>query len=335
MMPDIELNGAKKAAILLLALGVEIASMVLKHMSEGEIQRISNYMSHLVEVEADEVNKVLDEFHYLVTAYDAMVMGGEGYVRKLLLKTLTPERANWIMGNLSVPSIETGLEALKWLDHRTIAGFLQGEHPQTVAAIMAHLEPAQAGAVMAALPETQRADVLMRIAKLERIPPGVIRDLDRVLQTELKATGALETDKVGGVIAVAEILNNIDQASEHEILGSIEELDTDLAEEIRQLMFTFEDLQGADDRGMQAILREVSNEELTLALKTASEELREKILRNMSQRAASMLREELEIMGPVRISDVEQAQLKITQTAKRLEEEGKIVLMGKGDDSFV
>jgi flagellar motor switch protein FliG len=239
------------------------------------------------------------------------------------------------MGNLSVPSIETGLEALKWLDHRTIAGFLQGEHPQTVAAIMAHLEPAQAGAVMAALPETQRADVLMRIAKLERIPPGVIRDLDRVLQTELKATGALETDKVGGVIAVAEILNNIDQASEHEILGSIEELDTDLAEEIRQLMFTFEDLQGADDRGMQAILREVSNEELTLALKTASEELREKILRNMSQRAASMLREELEIMGPVRISDVEQAQLKITQTAKRLEEEGKIVLMGKGDDSFV
>jgi flagellar motor switch protein FliG len=334
-MPDSELHGAKKAAILLLALGVEIASMVLKHMSESEIQRISNYMSQLIEVEADEVSAVLDEFQCLVSAYDTAVIGGEDYVRKLLLKTLAPERANWIMGNLSVPSIETGLEALKWLDHRTIAGFLQGEHPQTVAAIVAHLEPAQAGAVTAALPETQRADVLMRIANLERIPPGVMRDLDRVLQTELKATGAIESGKVGGVVAVAEILNNIDQSSEHEILASIEETDIHLAEKIRQLMFTFEDLQGLDDRGMQAILREVSNDELTLALKTASEELREKILSNMSQRAADMLREELEIMGPVRVSDVEQAQQKITQTAKRMEEEGKIVLMGKGDDSFV
>jgi flagellar motor switch protein FliG len=180
-----------------------------------------------------------------------------------------------------------------------------------------------------------QTDVIIRIANLERIPPGVIRELDQVLQKELKATGALETNKVGGIEAVAEILNNIDQTSEREIMGGIEEINATLADDIRQLMFTFEDLNGIDDRGMQMLLREIANDELILALKTASEVLREKILRNMSQRAASMLREEIEVMGPVRVSDVEQAQQRITQIAKRLEVEGKIVLSGKGENSFV
>jgi flagellar motor switch protein FliG len=193
----------------------------------------------------------------------------------------------------------------------------------------------QAGAVMAALPTSMQTDVIIRIANLERIPPGVIRELDQVLQKELKATGALETNKVGGIEAVAEILNNIDQTSEREIMGGIEEINATLADDIRQLMFTFEDLNGIDDRGMQMLLREIANDELILALKTASEVLREKILRNMSQRAASMLREEIEVMGPVRVSDVEQAQQRITQIAKRLEVEGKIVLSGKGENSFV
>ena len=334
-MAELELNGAKKAAILVLALGVDIAPLVMKFLSESEIQRISNYMSHLGEVGAEEVEMVLQEFHDFSNALDAMVLGGEDYVRKVLLKTLTPERANWIISNLTVPSMETGLEALKWLDPPTIARFLSGEHPQTIAAIMAHLDPVQAGSVMTVLSPEQQTDVISRVAKLERIPPGVIRDLDRVLQTEIKATGALETDQVGGVKAVAEILNNVDQASEREIMGYLDEADAELAEEIRRLMFTFEDLGGLDDRGMQAILREVDNAELTLALKSVSDGLREKILRNMSQRAADMLREELEVMGPVRVSDVEQAQQKITQVAKRLEEEGKIMLVGKGDDSFV
>jgi flagellar motor switch protein FliG len=334
-MTERVITGAEKAAILLLVLGEGVAPLVLKHLTEKEIQRISNYMSHMTEVDSSVVDSVLEEFFDMVNGVDGMVAGGKDYVKKLLLKALDPEKAAWILNNLSTPSLETGLEALKWLDPQTIARFLQGEHPQTIAVIVAHLDPMPAGAVMAALPTSMQSDVLIRIANLERVPPGVIRELDEVLQKELKATGALETNKVGGIEAVAEILNNIDQASEREIMGSIEEINATLAEDIRQLMFTFEDLRSVDDRGMQTILREVANDELTLAMKTASETLREKILRNMSQRAADMLREELEVMGPVRISDVEQAQQRITQIAKRLEAEGKIVLGGKGDNSFV
>ncbi len=334
-MAEREFTGAEKSAVLLLALGDEIAPLVLKHMSEQEIQRISNYMTHLREVDPTRVEAIFEEFFNFSASAVGMVAGGKEYVKKLLLKTLDPDKANWILNNLTLPSLETGLEALQWLDAQTIARFLQGEHPQTIAVIVAHLDPLQAGPVMSALSYTQQTDVLMRIAKLERIPPGVISELDKVLQRELKATGALETNKVGGILAVAEILNNIDQASEREIINGIEEVDTMLADEIRQLMFTFEDLKSLDDRGMQTVLREVSNDELILALRTASEELRDKILRNMSQRAAEMMREELDIMGPGRVSDVEQAQLKITQISKRLEAEGKVVLGGKGDSSLV
>jgi flagellar motor switch protein FliG len=330
-----ELTGAEKVSILLLALGEDVAPLVLKKMSESEIQRISSYMSHMREVDTSAVEQVLNEFFSLTGSVEGMVAGGTEYVKKLLVKALDPEKAEWILSNLSMPTLETGLEALRWLDPKTIARFLRSEHPQTVAVIVAHLNPTQAGAVLGSLPPAVQADVLMRIAKLEHIPAGVIQELDKVLQRELRATGALETDQVGGVKAVAEILNNVDQASEREIMGHIEESNTPLAEEIRQLMFVFEDLLEVDDRGMQTILREVANDDLKLAMKTASDELTQKILRNLSQRAADMLREELELMGPVRVSDVEKAQQKITQVAKRLENEGKLMLGGKGENSFV
>jgi flagellar motor switch protein FliG len=264
-----------------------------------------------------------------------VVAGGKEYVRKLLMKALDQDKAEWIINNLSIPTLETGLEALRWLDAKTIARFLQGEHPQTVAVILAHLDATQSSTVLTSLPAGMRAEVLLRIAKLERIPPGVIQELDKVLRNELRATGALEAGHVGGTKTVAEILNNVDQSSEREIMTQIEELNAGLADEIRQLMFVFEDLLTVDDRGMQQILKEVANEDMTLALKTASEDLKEKILRNMSKRAADMLREELEVMGPVRVSDVESAQHKILQTTKRLEAEGKLVLGGKGDNAIV
>ncbi len=330
-----ELTGAEKVSILLLALGEDVAPLVLKKMSEQEIQRISNYMSHMREVDTAAVEQVLTEFFGLTGSVEGMVAGGTDYVKKLLIKALDPEKAEWILNNLSMPTMETGLEALRWLDPKTIARFLRNEHPQTVAVIVAHLDPTQAGAVLSFLPPAVPADVLMRIAKLEHVPSGVIQELDKVLQRELRATGALETDPVGGIKSVADILNNVDQASEREIMSYIEETNAPLAEEIRQLMFVFEDLGSVDDRGMQTILREVANEDLKMALKTVSEELKGKILRNLSQRAAEMLREELEIMGPVRVSDVEKAQQKVTQVAKRLENEGKIMLGGKGENSFV
>jgi flagellar motor switch protein FliG len=330
-----ELTGPEKSAILLLILGEDIAALLLKYLNDQEVQRISNYMSHMREVDAEVGTQILEEFYEMVGGVRGMVAGGKEYVKTLLLKALDPEKAKWIIDNLSVPILETGLEALRWLDPKTIARFLQSEHPQTIAVIVAHLDPPQAGIVLSALPSALRAEVVLRIAKLERIPPGVIQELDTILQNELKATGALETGKVGGVQAVAEILNNVDQASEREIMGQIEEANAALAEEIRQLMFVFEDLITVDDRGMQMILKEIAKEDLTLSMKTASEGLREKIFRNMSQRAAEMLQEEIEMMGPVRINDVEKAQQKITQVAKRLEAEGKLMLSRKGENAFV
>jgi flagellar motor switch protein FliG len=328
-------TGPEKSAILLLSLGEDVAPLVFKFMNDQEIQRVSNYMSYIRNVDVEMVNQILHEFAEMAGSIGGMVAGGKEYVRKLLLKSLDPAKAEWIINNLSIPTLETGLEALRWLDAKTIARFLQGEHPQTVAVILAHLDAIQAGTVLTSLPSNLRAEVLLRIAKLERIPPGVIQELDKVLRNELRATGALETGQVGGIQSVAEILNNVDQASEREIMEQIEELNAGLAEEIRQLMFVFEDLITIDDRGMQQILKEVANEDMTLALKTASEELKEKILRNMSKRAADMLREELEVMGPVRVSDVERAQHKIIQTAKRLEGEGRLILGGKGDNAVV
>jgi flagellar motor switch protein FliG len=334
-MGSSDFSGPEKSAILLLALGEEVTPLIFQHLTDQEIQRISNYMTYTHNVEQETVNDILREFAALTGSIGGMVAGGKEYVRKLLEKALDPEKAAWIINNLSIPTLETGLEALRWLDAKTIARFLQNEHPQTIAVIIAHLDSAQASAVLTCLPSSLQAEVILRIAKLEHIAPGVIQELDKVLRSELQATGAFESGQVGGIQSVAEILNNVDQTSEREIMDQIEEVNATLAEEIRQLMFVFEDLLGVDDRGIQQILKEVSNDDMVLALKTASEELREKIFRNVSQRAAEMLREELEVMGPVRVSDVEKAQQKITQTAKRLEAEGRVVLGGRGDNAII
>ncbi len=335
MIAERALSGPEKCAILFLSIGEEVAALILKHLNDREIQRIGNYMAYMQEVDREKVNEILEEFCTMATGVEGLTAGGREYVKKLLSKALDPEKVNWIMSNLAVPTLETGLEALKWLDPKTIAHFLQGEHPQTVAVILAHLDPQQAGVTLGLLPKPLQLETSIRIAKLERIPPGVIQELDQVLQGELKATGAFETDKVGGVKAVAEMLNSLDQSSERELMAQIEERDALLAEEIRKLMFVFEDLAHIDDRAMQVILREVPMKELPLALRTASDTLKAKIFRNISQRAAETLREEIELMGPVRISEVEKVQQKILKTAKKLESEGQIVLGGRGKDSLV
>ncbi len=330
-----ELTGAEKASILLLALGEEVAPLLLQKLSEQEVQRISNYMSHMRDVDPATVEQVLDEFFTMANSLEGMLAGGPEHVKKLLLKALDPGKAALILNNLSMPTTQTGLEALRGLDPKTIARFLYNEHPQTIAVIVAHLDARQASAVLSSLPPVMQADVLLRIANIENIPSGVIQELDKVLQRELRATGALETDQVGGIKLVAEILNNTDYTSEREILSHIEQANTEVAEEIRQLMFLFEDLNHVDDRGIQLLLRSIPNEDLKLALRTASEELKAKILRNLSHRAAEMLREELEVMGPVRITDIETAQQKITEVAKHLENDGKITVSKKGGDIFV
>ena len=334
-----EYTGPEKSAILLLSLGEDIAAAILKYMEEPEIQKLSNYMSQVDAVSGDTVNRITQEFYQKALEGGGLTRGGGEYLRKVLSLALDPEKVDWILENISVPSEETGLETIKWLDPKTIASFTRGEHPQTIAIILAHLESQQATAVLGELPEILRSEVALRIATLERIPTGVLKDLGEVLQKELQATGTVETVRkstIGGVEVVAEMLNQMDQSMEHGILSKIEETHPDLAEQIRQLMFVFEDLIHVDDRGMQQIMKEVSTDNLVPALKTASEGLREKIFRNMSERAAMMLKEDLEALGPVRLADVEKAQQAIVRVAKKLEDEGKI-LIGKrgGEDVFV
>ncbi len=333
-----KLTGSEKAAVLLLNLGGELASKVLQTMDEEEIQNLGNYMASIGAVTPDVSKKVNEEFLFKTAggASQGFSTGNVATVRKLLAEALGEEQAELVVSNLSVPTEEAGIETLRLLDPKTITNFLKNEHPQTIALILAHLDPEKSCDVLADLPEAVRGEVAFRIATLDRIPPGIINDLDTVLGTELSATGSATSQMVGGVVAVADVLNLLDKANETLVLGKIDELNPELSEEIRNLMFTFADLIFIDDRGIQLVMREVSNEDLTMALKGGEEEVKDKILSNLSERAAAMIAEDLEAMGPVRLSDVEKAQSAIVRIAKNLEDEGKIIIArGGGGDVLV
>ncbi|OGL64887.1 MAG: flagellar motor switch protein FliG [Candidatus Tectomicrobia bacterium RIFCSPLOWO2_02_FULL_70_19] len=332
------MNGSEKAAILLLNIGEELAAKVLQKMAEDEIQHVGNYMASIGVVAPEAAKKVNQEFLARLAGGSSrgFNVGNVASVRKLLEAALGAEQAESMISNLSVPTEEAGIETLRILDAKTIANFLKNEHPQTIALILAHLEPEKSSDVLSYLSETIRGEVAYRMATLDRIPPGVINDLDTILGNELAASGSGQSQMVGGVASVAELLNHVDKANENLIISKIEELNPELADNIRQLMFTFDDLIFVDDRGIQLILREVSNEELTIGLKGAGDEVREKLFKNLSERAAAMIKEDLEAMGPVRLSDVEKAQQNIVRIAKRLEDEGKIIIArGGGGDVFL
>jgi flagellar motor switch protein FliG len=328
-------TGPEKAAILLMALGEEAASAVLNKLDDKEIQTLGNYMTYLGNVPSEDLDQISKEFYEQLQAGGiGMAVAGKDFIKNTLLRAMDPLKVAEIMDNIAMPGEETGggLETIRLLDPKTIVNFLKNEHPQTAAIILAHLDPGQSGEVLKEMPEKIRTEVVYRMATLERIIPGVIKDLDEALQQEFSATGAGEGSKIGGVQAVAEMLNQIDHATESKILGDIEESDPELADSIRQLMFVFADLGKVDDRGIQAILKEVESEDLLLSLKTCAEPLKEKILKNMSERASMMIKEDLESMGPVRLSDVEKSQQKILKIAKKLEDEGKIVIGGGGEE---
>lgn len=333
-----KLNGSEKAAILLLNIGEELAAKVLQKMAEDEIQHLGNYMASIGAVGPDAAKKVNQEFLARLASGSSrgFNVGNVSSVRKLLEAALGAEQAEAMIANLSVPTEEAGIETLRVLDAKTIANFLKNEHPQTIALILAHLESEKSSDVLSFLSETIRGEVAYRMATLDRIPPGVINDLDTILGNELAASGSGQSQMVGGVASVAELLNHVDKANENLIISKIEELNPELADSIRALMFTFDDLVFVDDRGIQLILREVSNEELTIAVKGAGDEVKEKLFKNLSERAAAMIQEDLAAMGPVRLSDVEKAQQNIVRIAKRLEDEGKIVIArGGGGDVFL
>ena len=332
-----KMTGPKKAAILLLALGEDAAADVMKNLEEAEIQQVGYYMSRFTDVAPEELDIVLEEF------YRNSVMASEGvsinaspdFVKNALTKALGADRAKELSDNLSAGQDEAGLEALRYAEPIMISNYIRNEHPQTIALILSYLKNVeQSSTVLRALPESVQADVLYRMAVIESIPPGVVAEMNEVLTEEMKTAGSMATS-VGGVEPVAEILNSVDKATETRILASIEESNPDLAEQIRELMFTFEDMALIDVKQMQIVMKDVDQADMVLALKTASDAVRELIFGSMSSRAAEMVRDDLENLGPAKISDVESAQQKIIKVVKKLEEDGSIVIAGAGGGDVV
>ncbi|MEZ7974461.1 MAG: flagellar motor switch protein FliG [SAR324 cluster bacterium] len=332
-----KMTGPKKAAILLLALGEDAAADVMKNLEEAEIQQVGYYMSRFTDIAPEELDIVLEEF------YRNSVMASEGvsinaspdFVKNALTKALGADRAKELSDNLSAGQDEAGLEALRYAEPIMISNYIRNEHPQTIALILSYLKNVeQSSTVLRALPESVQADVLYRMAVIESIPPGVVAEMNEVLTEEMKTAGSMATS-VGGVEPVAEILNSVDKATETRILASIEESNPDLAEQIRELMFTFEDMALIDVKQMQIVMKDVDQADMVLALKTASDAVRELIFGSMSSRAAEMVRDDLENLGPAKISDVEAAQQKIIKVVKKLEEDGSIVIAGAGGGDVV
>lgn len=329
-----KLAGWDKAAILLMILGEDVASQVMKNMDPKDVRQIGAMISKMSEVSHEEVVSVLDEYSSDLDEGMGLNLEGKDFIRATLTKALGQEKASQVMESLEQADDE-GLDTLKWMDPKTISSMIRAEHPQTIALILAHLDSDQAGQVLASLPETMRGDVVHRMATMEEIPPGVMKEVCAVLQGEIKRVGTAAGRKVGGIKMVAGILNQMDSTSEQGILSSISQTNADLAEQIRQLMFVFDDLLKLDDRAIQEVLKEVSKEQLSVALKAAKEEIREKIFKNMSTRAAQLLKDDIEAKGPIKLSDVEKTQQEILKIVRRLVEEGKIMAGGKGEDAMV
>ncbi len=336
--PDVQyalLSGQEKAAILLSALGPTTTKLVFKHMKDNDVKRMINTMSGLSKSPIWMVKKVLEEFYSSLNE-DSDLLFSENKGRDFILGTLGEDRAKQLLGQIVDVANANTLESLELVDTRTLANFLINEHPQTIALICAHLPVEKKVDVLRKLPEGLQAEVVLRVANLDFVSPELIAQLDDVLKTELSTLGSIDTQQLGGVEPIADMLNLMDKNSEKNIMARVEEKDPELAEEIRKLMFVFEDLIFVDDRGIQELLKIVDNTKLVIALKTAPEDVRTKLFKNMSNRAATLLREDLEAMGPTKISDVEKAQQDIVQQLKDLESKGKALISRGGDgDAFV
>lgn len=328
-------TGPQKTAIVCLALGEKFTAEAFKRMERQEIASVSKAMLDIDSVSREDVLDVLKEFNDSITYGAEMLMGGADQVKRLLSKALDSETAKYILDTLEISSGPTPFQELSNVSPRILAQILRNEHPQTLALILGHLHPDQAAELLSNLPSGVRAEVLMRLAKLEAVAEEMLHEVDKVLQSQLIAMGGKEGKKVGGINSVAEILNAVDRATEEEVLSEIEEESQQMADDIRNLMFVFEDIKALDDRSLRELLKDISNEELTKALKGASDDLKDKFLKNLSERAAGMIREDLEIMGPVKLSEVEGAQQNIVKTVRRLEAEGRIAISRGGGDEFI
>ncbi|MFQ5488398.1 MAG: flagellar motor switch protein FliG [Gammaproteobacteria bacterium] len=328
-------SGLERAAILLLSLGEQEAAEVLKHIGPKEVHKVSAAMANLSNVSREQATSVLTEFVETVSNETAVGVGSRDYLKSVLVKALGEDKAGNIIDRVLMGENAGGLEQLKWMDPRAIVEIIKLEHPQIIAVVLSYLDSEQSAEVLSLLPEKIRPDVLLRIATLDRLQPSALQELNQVIESQFKGNAHVKSSTVGGIKTAANILNIMEPSAEETIMDQINEFDADLGEKIQDLMFVFDDLAAVDDRGMQALLREISSDTLILALKGADDELKAKVFSNMSKRAAEMLRDDLEAKGPVRLSEVEAAQKEILAVARRLSESGDIALGGKGAEEFV
>lgn len=328
-----EVTGKTKAAILLASLGAEAASKIMGNLSEDEVEDLTLSLSSLDRVDSEVRTAILDEFYEMAVANRYVTHGGVEFARALLEKSFGPEHTMQILTRLQSSLQEVPFQFLNRADPGQVVSFIQEEHPQTISLILAHLNPATSAIILSSLPPDVQSDVVRRIAGMERTPPEVVREVERVLERKMAAVFSQGFTFAGGIKEVAEILNSIDRATEKAIMMQLEEKDPELAEEISRLMFTFDDIIYVDDSGIQKVLREIESKDLALALKATSEAVKDKILKNMSERARDMILEEIDFMGPQRLRNVEEAQQKVVAIIRRLEETGDLIVQGRGGGS--
>jgi flagellar motor switch protein FliG len=328
-------DGIIKSAILLMSLGEEEASAVFKHLTPKEAQKIGSAMANLNNITREKIENVLEEFNFQTEEKTALGHNANEYIRNVLTKALGDEKAANLIDRILHGGDTSGIESLKWMDASSVAELIKSEHPQIIATILVHLERDQASEILSLFTERLRNDTLLRIATLDSIQPAALRELNDVLIKLLSGSSNIRKTPMGGIRATAEILNLMSSAQESSVIDNIKQYDDDFAQKIMDEMFVFDNLLEIDDHGIQLLLREVQSESLIIALKGAQEELRNKVFKNMSKRAAEMLKEDLEAKGPVRVSEVEAEQKEILKVVRQLADDGQIVLGGAGEDGFI
>lgn len=324
-------SGTERAAILLLTLGEQEAAQVLKYMGAREVQRVGTAMAQLSNVSRDEVSRVLGNFYTSIESQTSVGVGSDEFLRKVLVDALGADKASSVIERINLSPSNKGLEALKWMDARSVAELIRLEHPQIISIVLAYLDADQAAEILAELPAPLRTEVVMRIATLDGVQPSALTELDDIMEKQFAGKSGGKRSALGGAKAAADIINNLDPSDEAPLMEDITKTDEALGARIQDLIFVFDNLVDLDDRGMQELLRQVPSDKLLIAMKGADETLKTKIFKNMSQRAAEMLKDDLEAKGPVRLSEVEAAQKEILAQARKLAEAGTIALGGKGE----
>jgi flagellar motor switch protein FliG len=335
MASKIDRTGKEKAAMLLIALGPEKSADIFKHLKDEEIEQLTLEIANIRSVSSEEKEQVVEEFYQICLAQEYIAEGGIAYAKEILEKALGSEKALEVINKLTVSLQVRPFEFVRKTDPSQLLNFIQNEHPQTIALILAYLKPAQSSVVLSALSQDKQADVARRIATMDRTSPEIIKEVERVLEKKLSSLVTEDFTAAGGVQSIVDILNSVDRGTEKYIMETLEIEDTDLAEDIKKRMFVFEDILSLDSRSIQRFLREVDNSQLAVALKGSTDEVQDLIYGNMSKRLVEMIKEDIEFMGPVRLKDVEEAQQKIVNIIRKLEDSGEIVISRGGGDEII